>query len=212
MSNNPQGAGVLGENTGGGAGVSGIGGSNGVIGESQNGEGIRGLSHNPNHGGVVGVNDGGGDAVLGTATSGRGVVGHSSSQAGVAGDSDTFDGVFGVSRNPAAAGVSGHSLNANGSVNKTGLAGFFDGKIMVTGDSRIAGTLIVETAAYIAGINANPINNGMPVFVDSEGKLGTSPDPFENLVQKIIQAEGIEQRMALMEERIAVLEAELKQR
>jgi hypothetical protein len=32
-------------------------GGDGVIGESQNGEGVRGVSHNPNRGGVVGICD-----------------------------------------------------------------------------------------------------------------------------------------------------------
>jgi hypothetical protein len=42
---------------------------NGVIGESQLAEGVRGISHNPNHGGVVGVCDAvGGMVFLGRAT------------------------------------------------------------------------------------------------------------------------------------------------
>ena len=50
------------------------------------------------------------------------------------GDSDQFDGVFGTTRNPTAAAVSGHSLNPDGSPNRNGLAGFFDGNVVVIGD------------------------------------------------------------------------------
>jgi hypothetical protein len=63
--------------------------------------------------------------VYGTSHSFQGVSGYSDSNAGVAGESGSFDGVFGVAHNLSAAGVSGH--------NPGGLAGYFDGNVIITG-------------------------------------------------------------------------------
>jgi hypothetical protein len=78
---------------------------------------------------VSGNNDAGGDGVTGTAIgNGRGVVGISVSNAGVVGDSQHFDGVFGLAHDKDRAGVSGHNQVPGG------LAGFFEGNVIVTGD------------------------------------------------------------------------------
>ena len=47
-----------------------------------------------------------------------------------------MDGVWGISHNPQAAGVSGHNPN--------GLAGFFDGNVIVTGDLMLSGADYAE--------------------------------------------------------------------
>jgi hypothetical protein len=105
---------------------------NGVIGESQLAEGVRGISHNPNHGGVVGISDAvGGNGVFGTCDAGTGVIGESKSGTGVFGESQAGEGVRGVSDTPSSSGVSGH--------NPGGLAGFFDGNVTVTSSLLLGG-------------------------------------------------------------------------
>jgi hypothetical protein len=80
---------------------------------------------------LEGTNTGGGDGVFGSGSRGvhgesitfQGVFGHSVENAGVVGDSDKFDGVFGLAKDPARAGVSGHNQAG-------GLAGFFEGHVV----------------------------------------------------------------------------------
>jgi hypothetical protein len=81
----------------------------GVLGESTNFEGVRGISHNPNHGAVVGICDStaGGFGVFGSCDAGAGVTGHSKSGIAVVGESTDFEGVRGISHNPNHGGVVG---------------------------------------------------------------------------------------------------------
>jgi hypothetical protein len=79
--------------------------------------------------GVLGEGDFG-RGVAGFSQTGQGVYGHSRSQAGVVGESVLFDGVWGISHKLDAAGVSGH--------NPGGLAGYFEGNVVVTGDITMA--------------------------------------------------------------------------
>lgn len=120
----------------------------GVWGLSQTSEGVHGVAHGAAVG-VAGFNLGTGSGVWGEAGTGggEGVTGRShSANAGVAGyniaedsgpgvwgESKNFDGVHGVSHHPQHAGVAG--LNDNG-----GLAGFFGGRVVVTGTISVSGT------------------------------------------------------------------------
>jgi hypothetical protein len=120
------GTGVLGTSNSGVAVWGGSQTSTGVGGMSQSGLGVQGVSQT-----LVGVqgNSPTGRGVAGFSDSGQGVYGHSATQAGVVGESDQFDGVYGISHNPIHAGVTGY--------NPGGLAGFFDGDVVVTGDVRL---------------------------------------------------------------------------
>src|SRR5215469_13605290 len=149
----------------------------GVAGESKHGEGVRGVSHNPNHAGVVGINDGNGDAVYGTSTAGRGVVGHS----------DSFDGVWGETHNPNAAAVSGRNLNADGTINNAGLAGFFGGNVNVTGDITLTGGDCAENF-NIAG--AQQIEPGTVMVIDDTGALQQSEQAYDKRVAGVISGAG----------------------
>ncbi|RYZ61049.1 MAG: hypothetical protein EOO14_06045 [Chitinophagaceae bacterium] len=126
----------------------------GVVAESDTNYGLRATSRtlsaarcsSSEGSGVEGEAGSGGDGVRGTSISGngvhgisdvgRGVYGQSNMQAGVVGESNQFDGVFGISHHPNHAGVSGH--------NPGGMAGFFNGDVVVTGDIRLLNADLAE--------------------------------------------------------------------
>jgi hypothetical protein len=118
---------------------------------------------------------------------GRGVVGHSSSQAGVVGDSDQFDGVFCISRNPNAAGVSARILNPDGTVNKGGQAGFFDGNVTVTGDIFLSGG---DCAEHFDIAGAQQLEPGTVVVIDQEGALRESREAYDRRVAGVVSGAG----------------------
>jgi len=137
--------------------------------------------------GVLGQNNGG-DAIIGNSSAGRGIVGLSISQAGVVGDSQQFDGVFGVSHLPNRAGVSGRSLNPNGSVNKAGWAGFFDGNVIVTGDVLLPGA--GDCAEDFDTGDVGTIEPGTVVVIDREGALRRSEEAYDKKVAGVISGAG----------------------
>jgi len=129
------GHGVLGEGSGVLAAVFGKGnsGGEGVVGTSVGNIGVKGSTSN-NYAGVAGYNTGTAAGVYGKSTSSSGVLGESSTGDGVHGVSGKW-GVYGKGGS-AAWGVVG-SLNEGvagiSGTGATGNAGFFDGKVTVTG-------------------------------------------------------------------------------
>jgi len=97
------------------AGVLGFGPRTGVMGQSQNGNGVYGLSFSPNDSGVWGNNAGGGYGVSGSTTS------------------DTASAVWGANYG-AGPGVRGTAFGS-------GFAGLFEGTVSITGDLNVAGTI-----------------------------------------------------------------------
>jgi hypothetical protein len=167
-------------------------GGNGGWFESLNGEGVRGWSKNLSHGGVVGVNTGGGIGVFGLSdTAGRGVegsskdgqavYGHSVNQAGVVGESDNFDGVYGISHKPDKAGISGFNSNSNG------LAGFFFGNVVVTGDVKLANADCAENFDIGAELSVEP---GTVMVLGEEGALFPSLLAYDKRVAGVISGAG----------------------
>jgi hypothetical protein len=121
------GIGVRGESTS-GSGVFGTSTTSfGVYGKSTQFEGVRGEAANVSHGGVVGVHTGSGIAVFGTS-SGTGVQGNSTTGNGVVGLASGNNGV-GVH---GAANVGSNALAVYGE-SASGYAGYFSGKVSVTG-------------------------------------------------------------------------------
>jgi len=149
----------------------------GVWGLSQTSEGVHGVAHGAAVG-VAGFNLGTGSGVWGEAGTGggEGVTGRShSANAGVAGyniaedsgpgvwgESKNFDGVHGVSHHPQHAGVAG--LNDNG-----GLAGFFGGRVVVTGTISVSGTdllgAIKQLGAQIQALEGQIIQPASQVLI-----------------------------------------------
>src|SRR6266436_1530056 len=172
-SQQPNGPGVLGENR--------AEGGRGVVGNGFTATGI----------GVLGQN-GAGDAVFGNSGSGRGVVGLSTSQAGVVGESQTFDGVFGISHNPNAAGVSGHSLDHNGTVIPGGLAGYFDGNVTINGNLTMGsgGDIILSDFAEDFDIADAAVEPGTVMTIDQDGALRASNHAYDKSVAGVVSGAG----------------------
>ncbi len=173
----------------------------GVIGESNQFEGVRGVSHAGGHGGVVGINDNNnsnpnnpagpgvygaskGTGVWGVSETWMGVYGNSKSTiggAGVMGDaigpgvigkSQTWMGVYGETQSTTGgAGVWGEH-KANG----TGTVGKSVGGVGVLGVSDTNEGVHAETKsptmAAIAAFNLAPNGTGAAVYAKKEGSIG----------------------------------------
>jgi hypothetical protein len=106
------------------AGVYGYGPSTGVKGGATNGNGVYGISLSPNDSGVWGENQNGGYGVSGSTTS------------------DTASGVWGLNY--------GGGPGVRGTAFGSGLAGYFEGTVSITGDLNVSGgkNAVVETATF----------------------------------------------------------------
>jgi hypothetical protein len=135
--------------------------------------------------------------VLGEDDTGRGVTGNSFSGIGVLGQSKTGDAVFGnstsgrgvvgVSQSKDHAGVSGHNLNPDGSVNLAGLAGFFDGSVIVTGDITCANADCAEDFDILGLPEVHP---GTVMVIDQDGALRQSCEAYDKKVAGVISGGG----------------------
>jgi len=169
----------------------------GVRGHSVNGRGTEGFSDNlegvvgisKQSTGVLGISEGSGDGVVGKGRRGvvgesdtfQGVFGHSRANAGVVGESEEFDGVFGMSKKATAAGVSGH--NAAG-----GLAGFFQGDVVVTGDIRL--TNAADCAEDFDVYGADKAEPGTVMVLGNEGVISASQQAYDKRVAGVISGAG----------------------
>ena len=173
--NCPQGTGVVGASSTGVGVWGGSDSSTGVGGMSQSGLGVQGVSQT-----LVGVqgNSPTGRGVAGFSDSGQAVYGHSNTQAGVVGESDEFDGVYGISHNPQHAGVTGY--------NPGGLAGYFDGDVVVTGDVR----LINADCAEEFPIASDDVAPGSVMVLGVDGALFPSSQAYDKRVVGIIAGAG----------------------
>jgi hypothetical protein len=155
----------------------------GVWGESTGFEGVRGVSHNAIHGGVVGVNDASGTGIYGTTNAAHtftngAIVGQSTGDGGIGviGQADVGAGAY---------GVYGVSAGGYGVVGKstTGYAGYFIGKVGITG---------ADLAERFAAVDDNPIEPGTVVVVDENqaGKIRASDRAYDGKVVGIISGAG----------------------
>jgi hypothetical protein len=194
------GHGVEGSSVGSG-GVYGHSGTNaGVVGESEQMHAVFAATKGSQSSGVYGTNttpgntgagvwgdNPGGDGVVGSGRRGvvgrspdyQGVYGHSDTNAGVVGESKDFDGVFGLSHNPAHAGISGH--------NPGGMAGFFDGDIVVTGDIRVAGA---DCAEHFDAVNQVVAPPGTVMVLDHTGGLRVGDSDYDRRVAGVVSGAG----------------------
>jgi len=179
----------------------------GVIGESAQFEGVRGISHAANHGAVVGVNDNttdtAGPGVFGESARGEGVRGVSHSPfhggvvgtcdneaAGVFGESARGEGVRGVSHSAVHGAVVGTNDSAEGIgiFGKGGrLAGLFEGDVEVTGDIRLANADCAEEFDIAA---AESIEPGTVMVLGEEGILNESQKAYDKRVAGVISGAG----------------------
>ena len=153
------GTGVRGDSTS-GVGVMGLSSTaQGVWGESQQGEGVHGISHSITAG-VAGYNDNQG--------------------AGVFGESQNFDGVIGESHSSRHAGVTGRN-------NAGGMAGFFDGNVVVTGDITLTGADFAEEFDILTSVEAEP---GTVMILDEQGGLRPSQQAYDKKVVGVLSGAG----------------------
>ncbi len=173
----------------------------GVLGESNQFEGVRGVSHAPWHGGVVGINDNpntdsnnpAGPGIYGVSK-GTGVIGEGKTWMGVYGKSESTTGGAGVMGEAVGSGVIGKSKTWMGvygnSESTTGGAGVWGehkrsgngvvGKsnsgVGVLGQSDTSEGIHAETrspgTAAIAAYNLNPEGTGAAVFTKKERTQG----------------------------------------
>jgi hypothetical protein len=191
----------------------------GVIGESSEFNGVRGISHAAGHGAVVGVNDNkgpgvlghsGGAGVWGESTDWLGVFGYSKSQHGVWGESPAGSGVVGVAK--LWHGVYGETQSTTGGVgvwgehkgNGTGVVGLSNSGVGVHGKGgRLAGYFEgdVEVTGDIRLINADcaedfdiceteQIEPGTVMVVGEEGVLYLSQQAYDKRVAGVVSGAG----------------------
>jgi hypothetical protein len=196
--NTAGGDGLLGKSVDGGRGVAGLSddwqgvyghsvADAGVVGESDQFDGGFFISHSNVFSGVSGHNDAGtavwggsktGRGVAGFTESWQGVYGHSISNAGVVGESDRFDGGFFVTHNPTAAGVSAH--------NPGGLAGWFDGNVVVTGDVQLPGADCAEEF----GVIGPEVEPGCVMIIAEDQTLRQSEAAYDTRVAGVLAGGG----------------------
>ncbi|MBP7392904.1 MAG: hypothetical protein KA945_03600 [Zoogloea sp.] len=153
----------------------------GVVGESDEFDGVWGVAKAPNKAGVVGISKApGGRGVAGDSVEFQGVFGRSTKNAGVVGESDLFDGVWGLSKNPKAAGVSGHNVPG-------GLAGYFEGDVIVTGDIRLVNADCAEDFD-VTGIDK--MEPGTVMVLGHEGGLACSEKAYDKRVVGVVSGAG----------------------
>ena len=131
----------------------------GVWGESEQGEGVHGISHSITAG-VAGYND----------TAG----------AGVFGQSQNFDGVIGESHSNQHAGVTGRNTAG-------GMAGFFDGNVVVTGDITLTNADFAEDFDITAISEVEP---GTVMVFNQYGALQPSQQAYDKRVAGVISGAG----------------------
>jgi hypothetical protein len=129
----------------------------GVLGESSQFEGVRGVGHSNDHGAVVGTNTAGGQGVFGDSTSGEGVrgVGHSNDHGAVVGTNTAGGpGIYGKS--------------------EKGDAAVLDGNVRVLGNCTVTGDVILANADCAEDFEIatqDGIDPGTVMVLDEEGAL-----------------------------------------
>jgi hypothetical protein len=159
----------------------------GVLGQSQNGEGVRGVSLN------------GGAGVTGISSAPA-----ASAQPGVWGESQNGEGVHGVSHSPNAAGISGHN-------DKGGMGGFFDAKVVINSDANVSGTLTVGVDIVLSAGAADcaeefdigttqEVQPGTVMILDQGESLRPSDRSYDKKVAGVVSGGG-EYRPAMILDR-----------
>jgi len=160
----------------------------GVVGRSQNGEGVHGENSSGTFAATIGVTlnpNGTGAGVFGESRGhGAGVFGLSANAEGVHGDtnSTTFAAVAGVALNPngTGAGIFGESRGK-------GPAGFFKGDVLVTGDIKLING---DCAEDFDILEAEQIEPGTVMVIDKMGTLQQSWQAYDKKVAGVVSGAG----------------------
>ncbi len=174
----------------------------GVVGTSENGDGVLGVSKNAGKAGVAGVNENGGNGLLGRGF--NGVLGDGKDGNGVVGVSQNNDGVLGIGKIAAKAGVAGVNDNGgNGLLGRGfngifassnapgGKAGVFNGNVEVTGDLILTGGDLAEQfdVAPSPG-SVDEVGPGTVVVLDDEGALAPCTQVYDSCVAGVVSGAG----------------------
>ncbi|MFI9105515.1 hypothetical protein ACIGXA_33910 [Streptomyces fildesensis] len=191
-----------------------------LVGESGQGEGIRGISHSP-HGAVVGVNDkadGRGDGGWFESTAGEGChgVSHSAGHGGVVGindnpgveqggpgvygESTTGEGVRGVSHTNHGAVVGTNEGIGPGLFGKSaqGPAAHLDGDVVVGRDLFVDRNIVVKGDLTLVGadyaealtVADDTVTAGMAVVLDDGGRIRPCTTAYDARVAGIVSGAG----------------------
>jgi hypothetical protein len=190
----------------------------GALGESDQFEGVRGVSHAGSHGGVVGINDNdnsnkdnpAGPGVFGTSR-GTGVWGNSETWLGVFGETnapadagaagvlgegkDGGDGVKGHARGQGKAGVAGiHITNQGPGIwGKGSPAGLFEGNVTVKGDVEVTGDIRLVNADCAEDFDVSSavtVEPGTVMVLGNDGALSESQEAYDKRVAGVISGAG----------------------
>jgi hypothetical protein len=163
----------------------------GVAGDSDTFHAVYGTAHDVNSAGVYGTSKAptGGFGVIGDCVNGNGVRGNSQNsdgihgyskiKAGVVGESEQFDGVYGISHAKDHAGVTGY--------NPGGMAGFFDGDVVVTGDITLSNADCAEDFDIGAGSLVEP---GTVMTLGKDGALFPAGQAYDKCVAGVVSGAG----------------------
>jgi hypothetical protein len=198
-SNDPGVAAVFGEHTAGQAAI--IGQSmagRGVLGISDVGQGVWG--HSVSSTGVVGVSTSGW-GTSGESQTGPGVVGRSTDGAGVFASSTGNEAIHAETQSPGTAAIAAFNLNPNGTgaavfakkEGSQGHAGFFDGKVWVSGELGVGGDIILANADCAEDfdiIDASLVEPGTVMVLGEEGGLCQSQKAYDKRVAGVISGAG----------------------
>jgi hypothetical protein len=190
-----------------------------VLGNSQYGVGVHGISGEgseagPNTGGsgVFGEHTGGGNGVYGTSVSGNAVAGKSTTgNAGWFENTQTGNGVQGTTsdsnssgvigvNNVGGNGVYGTSVSGNAVAGKStkGNAGWFDGPVYVNGNVDVTGDVVLSAVSASGGDCAEEfevtgtadIEPGTVMVLDQNGALRSSQQAYDKRVAGVISGAG----------------------
>jgi hypothetical protein len=160
----------------------------GVVGHSDTGRGVWGIS--PNSMATVGDSETG-VGVYGASRSGAGVVGVTQDSSGVYGESQHSEGVHGISHSQAA-GVAGYNDNPQGGTgtwgeSQHGPAGVFKGDVIVTGDVKLTGGDLAENFKVDNLVDAEP---GTVMVLDGVDQVRVSDSPYDRRVVGVVAGAG----------------------
>jgi len=168
----------------------------GVVGESDHFDGVWGRSLDGQRAGTTGINNGGGVGVFGWSgidtngnTTGVGTAIHGSGSGGatgVEGTSDTGNAIHGASGN--------------------GMAGFFDGKVRITGDLIVNGDICLPQGNDFAEsflMGEENIDPGTVVVISDEDTVLPSRSPYDTRVAGVVSGAGHFKPGVILAERAA---------
>jgi hypothetical protein len=161
--------------------------------------------------GVVGVygrnTSGNGNGVIGYSDTGRGVWGHSNQGGiGVLGESGIGTGVRGAGQTGGFFEGSVEGVHAVGPAG--GLAGHFEGHVMVTGNHTCLGDMFLpgaDCAEHFDMQSAVAIEPGSVVVIDDDGMLRQSGDAYDTKVAGVISGAGIYRPGIILDKQSSVM-------